>query len=244
MIDVVVLGLAGIQRGGLGGPRAGLSALLHPPHDLLAPPALIAQHRPRHPPDLGRQLARRHRLPLHPQPPRRPTRTASRPTRLGLQIAKRGADSGAMRRQRLCRYPRIARGVEHRDRLGRTVGHIPARDPNRPRPQHLPARRVAPLQQRPQLTARSGALQSQSLGAAAEPLPRRLAPHRVVILGPARDLALVVVLVPSRELAQAQHDGLWKIAHTHPFNVRDRQLPHRTCQCKRVGSVGSVRGSV
>ena len=69
-IDLVVLGLARIQRGGLGRPRAGLPAIVHPPHDLLATTALITQHRPRHAPDLGRQLARRHRLPLHPQPPR------------------------------------------------------------------------------------------------------------------------------------------------------------------------------
>ena len=169
-----------------------------------------------------------------PHQSRRPTRTAPRPARVGLQIAKHGADSGAMRRQRLCGYPGIARGVENRDRLGRAVGHIPARDPDRPRPQHLAAGWVAPLKQRPQLTTRSGALQSQSLGAAAGPLPRRLASHRVVVLGAAGDLALVVVLVAGSELAQAHHDGLWKIAHTHRFNVRDGQLPHRTCQCNRV----------
>jgi hypothetical protein len=66
-IDVVVLGLARIQRRGLGRPRAGLTALLHPSQDLLATTALIAQHRPRHPPDLRRQLAGRDPLPLDPQ---------------------------------------------------------------------------------------------------------------------------------------------------------------------------------
>ena len=73
-IEVVVLGLARIQRRGLGGPRAGLAAVRHAPHDLLVPAALIAQHGPRHAPDLGRQLARRHRLPLAP-----PAAASSRP---------------------------------------------------------------------------------------------------------------------------------------------------------------------
>jgi hypothetical protein len=68
-VEAVLLGLAGIQGCGLRGPRAGLAAVLHAFDDLPMPAALIAQHGSRDAFDLGRQLARRHRLRLHPQPP-------------------------------------------------------------------------------------------------------------------------------------------------------------------------------
>jgi hypothetical protein len=281
-IDVVVLGLARIQRRGLGRPRTGVTALGHPSQDLLAPTAVIAQHRPRHPPDLRRQLARRHRLPLDPQPsrqlgpqlgviqrrsrlqmrverlavqrgpapvraghigddymgmqlripstadpmhvlgadepfphqPRRATATATCPTRLGLQVAKRRSHRSAVGRQSLSSYPGITGRVQNRNRFGRAVGHIPTRDTDHARPQHLAGRRVAPLEQRAQLTAAGRAVEAQRLGATAGPLPRRLAAHRVVVLGAARDLALVVILVSGRELAQAHHDGHREIALT------------------------------
>ena len=169
-------------------------------------------------PDLGRQLARRYRLPLHPQPPS--------PAELANVVDRRRLESSAtvMRPQRTLR-PRGLRGA---------IGHIPTGDMDQPRPQHLAGRRAATLQQRPQLTARRGAIEPQRPGAAARPLPCRLAPHRVAVLGPAGDLALVVLLVPSRQLAQAHHGGLRKIVHTPverpkpPTPPSKPPTPHRT----------------
>ena len=113
-----------------------------------------------------------------------------------------------MRRQGLGGDPWIASGVQHRHRFGRAAGHIPTGDMDQPRRQRLAGRRIPTREQRAQLTGTSGAFEAQRLRAAAGPLPRRLAAHRVVVLGPAGDLALVVLLVPSRELAQAHHGGL------------------------------------
>ena len=149
-----------------------------------------------------------------PHQPRRATATATCPTRLGLQVAKRRSHRGAVGRQSLSSYPWIAGRVQNRNRLGRTEGHIPTRDTDHPRPQHLARRGVATLEQRAQLTATGQAVEAQRLGATTGPLPRRLAAHRVVVLGAASNLALVVVLVSSRELAQAHHDGHREIALT------------------------------
>ena len=66
---------------------------------------------------------------------------------------------------------------------------------------------------------------------------------RVVVLGPAGDLALVVLLVPGRELAQAHHDGLRKIAHTPVTFERPRSAnsPIALGQCKRVPEIWGSR---
>ena len=73
------------------------------------------------------------------------------------------------------------------------------------RPQHRAARRVDAAQQRPEPAVLDHAREPERRSTATGPEPRRLAAAGVVVVQPARDLLLVVGLLPERELRHAQH---------------------------------------
>ena len=93
--------------------------------------------------------------------------------------------------------------------------------------QRLPARRVDPAKQRPQLTVVDDARQLEPRSTLSRPDPRRLATTRVVVVQTAHDLLLVVGLLPQRQLRHAQHSAhtpnpTGAETHMHP-KVREKE---------------------